>query len=140
MIVEIITDITTEPVTLPEVKAALKITGTAHDDNLEDMISDARRFVERATDSSVSERELRVTNELELENFELPFGPIIGDVDDSTSDGDYIYEYLAGYDPIPPDMKRLILEVIKAWYDVDDPGEELPRVIRRKIQLLTRNP
>ncbi len=141
MIVEIITDITTEPVTLTEVKNYLRITGSGHDDDLEDMISDARKYVERATDSSVSERSIKVTNELELENYELPFGPIIGSVSDSTdSDDNYVYEYSAGYDPTPPDMKRLILDVIKWWYDVDDMAADLPRVIKNKIQLLTRNP
>ena len=140
MNIEIVTDITTEPVTLSEVKAALRITGTAHDDDLEDMISDARRFVERATDSSVSERSLKVTNVLELEDWELPFGPVIGDVTDSTdSDGNYIYTYSAGYDPTPPDMKRLILDIIEYWFDKGI-NAELPKMIKRKIQLLTRNP
>jgi len=141
MNVEIITDITTEPVSIDEVKAALKITGSGHDDDLEDMISDARRYIERATDSSVSERSLKVTSELDLEEYELPFGPVIGDVTESTdTNGNYIYEYSAGYDPTPPDMKRLILEVIKYWYDIDDVSADLPVAIKKKIQLLTRNP
>jgi len=141
MKVEIVTDITTEPVTLTEVKNYLKITGSGHDDDLEDMISDARRYVERATDSSVSERSLKVTSDLEMEEWELPFGPVIGDVKDSTdSDSNYIYEYSAGYDPTPPDMKRLILDVIKWWYDIDDMAVPFPNVIKNKIQLLTRNP
>jgi len=141
MIVEIVTDITTEPITITEVKAALRITGSAHDDDLEDMISDARRYVERATDSSVSERSLKVTNEIEMEEYELPFGPIIGDVTESTNtDSQYVYEYSAGYSPTPPDMKRLILEVIKYWYDIDDTSADLPVAIMKKIQLLTRNP
>jgi hypothetical protein len=140
MIIEIVTDITTEPVTLTEVKAALRITGTAHDDDLSDMISDARRFVERATDSSVSERSLKVTSDLEMEEWELPFGPVIGDVTSSTnSDSQYVYEYSAGYDPTPPDMSRLILEVMEHWYDKGI-NSELTEIIKRKIQLLTRNP
>jgi hypothetical protein len=141
MKVVITTDITTEPVTLEEVKAALRITGSAHDDDLEDMITDARKYVERATDSSVSERTIEVTNELELEDYELPFGPIIGDTTDTTdTDGNYVYTYSAGYDPTPPDMKRLILDIIKYWYDIDDVSAELPRSIKKKIQLLNRNP
>jgi DNA-directed RNA polymerase subunit F len=140
MIIEIVTDITTEPVTITEVKAALRITGSAHDDDLSDMISDARRFVERATDSSVSERSLKVTSDLEMEDWEMPFGPVIGDITSSTnSDSQYIYEYSAGYDPTPPDMKRLILDVIEHWYDKGD-NDRLPETIKRKIQLLTRNP
>ena len=141
MIVEIVTDIAGEPVTLEEVKAALRITGSAHDDDLEHLISAARTFVERATDSSVSERELKVTNDLELEEYELPFGPIVGSVTDSTdTDGNYIYEYTAGYDPLPYDFERLIMDVIKYWYDIDDSSTELPVSIKKKIQLLTRNP
>jgi len=141
MIVEIVTDITGEPVTLSEVKDYLRITGTAHDTDLETMISDARQYVERVTDSSVSERSLKVTNDLEMEEWELPFGPVIGTVTDSyDTDGNYIYEYSAGYDTTPYDMIRLILDVIKYWYDIDDTSQELPVTIKKKIQLLTRNP
>jgi hypothetical protein len=105
------------------------------------MITDARKYVERATDSSVSTRSIQVTNELELEDYELPFGPIIGDTTDTTdTDGNYVYTYSAGYDPTPPDMKRLILDIIKYWYDIDDVSAELPRSIKKKIQLLNRNP
>ena len=141
MKVEIVTDIAGEPVTLSEVKEYLRITGTAHDNDLERMISAARRYVERATDCSVSERDLKVTNELELEDYELPFGPIVGSVTDSTdTDGNYVYEYTAGFDPLPDDYMSLILDVIKYWYDIDDMSADLPVVIKKKMQLLTRNP
>ena len=90
---------------------------------------------------SVSERDLKVTNELELEDYELPFGPIVGSVTDSNdTDGNYVYEYTAGFDPLPDDYMSLILDVIKYWYDIDDMSADLPVAIKKKMQLLTRNP
>lgn len=144
MKVEIVTDLTIEPVTIDEVKAALRITGSYNDDDLEDMITDARVYVEKALDCSVKQKSLKVTNEIELEDYELPFGPVVGDVTSSTNtDSQYVYEYTGGYDDdshATPLIKRLILDIIKYWYDIDDLSADMPRSIKKKIQLLNRNP
>jgi len=140
MKIDIITDITVEPVTLEEVKEALKISGTGHDTELERQITDARDYIERAIDTSVSKREIKVTSEDELEEWELPLGPV-SDLTESTDDDDnYVYEYTGGYSECPARIKRLITDYIKYKYDIDDEARELPNSIREQIKLLTRQP
>jgi len=144
MKVRIVTDIELEPVTLEEVKEALKISGSGHDTELEYLITDVRQRVERSIDTSVSTRTLEVTNDLTLEEFELPFGPVSDlaltygtDWDDDTT---YIYTYTGGETDCPAAIKRLILSMIKYVYDIDDEAKELPNDIKKQIQLLTRQP
>jgi hypothetical protein len=140
MKVVITTDIALEPVTLEEVKEALKVTGTGHDDELERLITDARMYVERAIDTSVSERTLQVTSDVELEEYELPFGPVSDLVETEDADYNYVYTYTGGEETCPADIKRLITKVIKHWYDIDDEARALPESIKRQIQLRTRQP
>lgn len=140
MIVEIVTDIVVEPVDVDEVKDALKISGSAHDDELERMISDCRDFIEQALDTSVLERSIKVTSELELEEWELPLGPVSDCTESTDSDDNYIYEYTGGYEECPYRIKRLLLDYIKYKYDIDDEATQLPLSIRQQIQLLTRQP
>lgn len=140
MKVEIVTDIAIEPIDLDEVKDALKISGTGHDTELERMITDARIYIERAIDTSVSTRELKVTSDIELEAWELPFGPVSSLTDSTDSDDNYVYEYTGGDTDCPADIKRLILMLIKHWYDIDDEAIALPEVITKHIQLRTRQP
>ena len=141
MKIEIVTDIVQEPVTLPEVKSALKITGTGHDDELSRLITDARVYVEKACDISVLERELKVTDEDELEEDELPFGPVADlTVTEDTTNEVYVHEYTGGFTETPADIKRLITDLIKFWYDIDDPAAPLPAEIKKKIMLNSRQP
>lgn len=140
MKVKIITDIILEPITLEEVKEALKISGTGHDTELERLISDARAYIERAIDTSVLERTLEVTSEDELEEWELPFGPVSNLVETTDSDDNYVYTYTGGEVDCPADIKRLITMLIKHWYDIDDEASALPEVIKKEIQLRTRQP
>lgn len=144
MKVEITTDITLEPLTPEEVKDALKVSGSGHDAELERLITDARKFIERAIDTSVSTRELQVTSDIELEEWELPFGPVSDlaltygtDREDNTT---YIYTYTGGETDCPADIKRLITMLIKFWYDIDDEAVALPENITRMIKTLTRQP
>jgi hypothetical protein len=140
MKVKIITDIIIEPITLDEVKEALKITGSGHDTELERLISDARAYIERAIDTSVLERTLEVTSEDELEDWELPFGPVSNLVKTTDSDGNYVYTYTGGDMDCPPEIQRLITMLIKHWYDIDDEAVALPEAIKKGIQLRTRQP
>lgn len=140
MKVVITTDITVEPLTLEEVKDALKISGSGHDTELERLITDARVYIERAIDTSVSERTLQVTSDIELDEFELPFGPVSDLVETTDSDDNYIYTYTGGAEECPADIKRLITMLIKHWYDIDDEATALPDTIKREIMLLTRQP
>ena len=144
MKVRIVTDIALEPVTLEEVKEALKISGSGHDTELEYLITDVRQRVERLIDTSVSERTIEVTNDLKLEEFELPFGPVFDLVLTYGTDWEdnltYIYTYTGGDTECPAAIKRLILAMIKYVYDIDDEAKELPADIKKQIQLLTRQP
>jgi len=139
MKVVIVTDIAVEPITLEEVKEALKISGTGHNDELEKLITDAREFIERAIDTSVSERILQVTSNVKLEEWELPFGPV-NDVTETTDDDNYVYTYTGGDEECPAEIKRLIIMLIKHWYDIDDEAVALPKVISDMIKLRTRQP
>jgi hypothetical protein len=144
MKVRIVTDIAVEPLTLEEVKEALKVSGSGHDTELERLMTDARVYIERAIDTSVSERELEVTNDKTLEEWELPFGPISDLVltygTDWETNTTYIYTYTGGEVDCPAEIKRLITMLIKHWYDIDDEAIALPEAIKKEIQLRTRQP
>jgi len=146
MKIEIITDIALEPVTLEEVKEALKIYGTGHDADLSRLISDARDDIEQAIDTSVTERTIKVISDVELEDWELPLGPVSNIVESTDSDDNYIYDYTGGPSVCPPRIKRLILDYIKYKYDIDDlighisGSGSLPESIKNRIQLFTRQP
>ena len=140
MKIEITTDIALEPVTLEEVRESLKVTGTGHDTELERQISDARDYIEQATDTSCLEREIKVTSDIELEEWELPLGPVSNLIESTDADDNYVYEYTGGLTDCPPRMKRLITDYIKYKYDIDDEARELPASIKKQIQLLTRQP
>jgi len=144
MKVKIVTDITVEPVTLEEVKSALKISGTGGDSELELLITDIRQRAEKSIDTSVSTRTLEVTSDTKLEEFELPYGPVSDLVLTYDTDWNdelvYVYTYTGGETECPADIKRLILSMIKHFYDIDDEATALPKDIRQQIQLLTRQP
>lgn len=140
MKVEIVTDITVEPITLEEVKEALKITGTGHDDELSRLITDCREYIEKAIDTSVLEREIKVTSKYKLEEWELPLGPVSSLTESTDSDNNYVYEYTGGNTTCPATIQRLITDYIKYVYDIDDEARSLPENIQRQIRLLTRQP
>jgi len=144
MKVSITTEITEEPVTLEEVKSALKISGTGGDSELELLITDIRQRAEKAIDTSVSTRTIEVKNETKLEEDELPYGPVSNLVltYDTNWNNElvYVYTYTGGVTECPADIKRLILSMIKHFYDIDDEATALPKDIKQQIQLLTRQP
>lgn len=140
MKVEIITDIAIEPITLEEVKSALKISGTGSDDELERLISDCRLYIENAIDTSVSHREIKVTSDTALEEWELPLGPVSSLTESTDADYNYVYEYTGGNADCPATIKRLILDYMKYSYDIDDEAKELPKKVSKQIKLLTRQP
>jgi len=139
MKVEILTDITLEPLTLEEVKDALKISGSGHDTELERLITDCRMFIEKAIDTSVSEREIEVTSDTELKEWELPLGPVSNLVESTDADDNYVYSYTGGDTDCPADIKRLITDRIEYVYDKCE-NEALAKSIMTQIQLITRQP
>jgi len=144
MKVKFTTDIAVEPITLTELKEAMKITGSASDDELSRLITDCRMVIEKAIDTSVTTRTIQVTSLEKLEEWELPYGPVDDLVLTTGTDWEdvitYIYTYTGGTDTCPADITRLITDYIKHVYDIDDEAKALPLSIRNQIQLLTRQP
>ena len=139
MKVVITTDITLEPLTLEEVKEALRVSGSGHDTELERLITDCRMFIEKAIDTSVSEREIEVTSDTELKEWELPLGPVSNLVESTDADDNYVYSYTGGDTDCPADIKRLITDRIEYVYDKCE-NEALAKSIMTQIQLITRQP
>lgn len=141
MKVEIVSAAETEPVTLLEVKNFIKVTGTGHDDVLDTLRKSARKYLERSTDLSFIEKSLKVTSDRELEEWELPYGPVneITSSDEPNDDDEYVYEYEAGYEELPDELKTAIKMTVKYWYDIDDISTYLPAEIRKIIGVNQRN-
>jgi hypothetical protein len=142
MKIEIITDVQEEPVTLDEIKSALRITGNGHDAELSSLISDAREYLEKAINCSLATKEIKVTTDEALEEDELPYGPVQS-LDNSDEDDDeevYIYEYTAGYDPCPAGLKRGIKLMVKYYFDADDLAAPIPKLIKDIILAHAKNP
>ena len=57
--VEIVTDLTTEPVTLQEAKDYMRISSNAEDSLIEELITSARERIEKFTGLSLGEKTLR---------------------------------------------------------------------------------
>lgn len=145
--VQVITDLTAEPVTLAEVKQHLLMefydqsdvpTYTFSDDDnyLNALISQCRDAIERYCGLSMGVKTLRAVIHNGLGGTELPYGPFISAVSvvdgngDVVSSDDYkIYagnlinpctatvEYTAGYVVVPPSLKRALLEEISWRYN-----------------------
>ena len=139
MKVEIITDMTAEPVALIDVKNYLRVTGNGHDNVIANMITGARKYLEKATNLSFGQKEIKVTVVSEIEDEDLlPYGPV-SNVEESSDDDYYYYEYDAGFEDLPEDLRMALLMLIKHWFDVDDIATEVPNVIKRIIQVNERN-
>lgn len=139
--IDVITDLTDEPVTLTEVKAMLRITGTGHDVALASMITMARKYLESALNQSLGAKTLELTSDDEYEEYELPYGPNQTVTDeDEDSDDNYIYTYTTGFDAVPEHVKMLLMQIIKYWYDIDDMGADLPNSIQNLIAINTTRP
>ena len=70
-------DLATEPVTLAEAKLFLKVTGTEEDSLITDLITSARRMLEKYTSSSFGTKTLHATwvEPTADDLYELPYGP-----------------------------------------------------------------
>ena len=139
--IEVITDLTDEPVSLEDVKAMLRITGNGHNAALLSMITMARKYLEGVLNKSLGEKTLKLTSDDEYDTYNLPYGPnqVITD-EDEDDDGNYVYTYTTGYETVPDDIKMLLMEVIKYWFDIDDIGAELPKSIQNLIAVNTTTP
>ena len=139
--IEVITDLTDEPVSLAEVKAMLRITGSGHDSVILSMITSARKYMEKALGKSLGEKTLKLTCDDEYKEYDLPYGPnqVITD-EDEDDDGNYVYTYTTGYKEVPQDYKEGIIIRIKMIYDGDDLAVGIPDRLREIIVLNTNCP
>lgn len=142
MKVEIITDVQEEPITLVEVKSALRVTGNGHDDELQSLMTDAREYMEKAINYSLATKEIKVTTDEPLTEDELPYGPVQALVSESadTENDIYIYQYTAGYDPCPAGLKRGIKLMVKYYFDADDLAAPIPKLVNDIIAAHCKSP
>lgn len=137
--VEVVTDVTVEPVTLDEVKRHLNLifdtddsfTFTDDDTYLTELIPECREALEKITGLSFAPKTLKATIQNSVGGAELPYGPVTSEVDYLDEDGevpeitmrgarittcsDYLVAtYDAGYEVLPKALKRALLEEI-AW-------------------------
>jgi hypothetical protein len=142
MKVEITSTAASEAVSISEIKDFLKVTGSAHDDVLNALNEAARKYLEKATNLSFIEKTIKVTSDRELEEWELPYGPVseVTDKDEPDDDGNYVYTYDTGYEDLPEDLKTAIKMTVKYWYDMDDISDNLPLAARKIIELNQTNP
>lgn len=151
MKVEIVTDITEEPVSLAETKAFLRVTGSGHDTVISSLITAARQTLESRTDSSFGVKSLKVTTTEDLKIYDpdddinvfadslLPYGPV-SDVTQSDDDDYYYYEYTAGYETLPYPLRTAIMMLVKYWYDIDEVSRDVPASIDAIVDSYNRNP
>lgn len=167
--INIDTDVTTEPVTLTEVKQHLNMqfdTDESYEFNdddtyLTDLITECREILEKVTGYSLAPKTITATINNSIGSFELPYGPVIGDITTITDeDGEDIDDvtvrsgkivtcgayqvvtYNAGYETLPAGLKRALLEEIAWRYnhrgdeDIQEPPRKLAKLYKKRTWLL----
>lgn len=137
--IEVTTDVATEPVTLAEAKAHLRVdfTQTDNDNDITRLKKVARIQVENQVNKGFGARTLKVGIRNDRGNFKLPFRPVtsitsVKDEDDATLDsGSYeikkgilktafttpvFVTYVTGYTTTPEEYKQMILERLAYLY------------------------
>lgn len=141
--VEIKTDLTTEPVTVAEMRDYLAIDFGSWDSLLATLITGARTRMERYTGCTFATKTLVATFQQVADNIDIPYGPIqsithVKSIDESgvkttlVAGTDYLItgnnfknirffnqidtpieiEYVAGYNPLPGDLKVAIMKQV----------------------------
>jgi len=164
--IEILTDLTTEPVTLQEAKDYMRISSNAEDDLIEELITSARERIEKFTGLSLGEKTLKAYWFYYHIPSEIPYGPITlinSVVDDNDVDVEYTarglqykvleaystvglaIEYEAGFTIVPKGLKLAILKQVSTDYEnrenysIYDQAYELSSDARRQAQPYCRN-
>ena len=158
--VEVIVDVSAEPVTLQEVKQHLNMEfdtdgsyDFADDDTyLMDTITDAREALERVTGYSMAPKTLSATINNSLGGSDLPYGPVIsitsviddeGETVDAETQGGKIVtcgsyqvvEYEAGYETLPASLRRALLDEIAWMYNHRGEENDVTKQNRRLAKL-----
>jgi len=123
---------TTEPVTLNEAKAYLRVLYTSEDTSITALITQARQYLESAISQSIVATEITLVSDVKFKSFRLPYGPVtaitsatldgedvladfsdVGYIEAAGTDLEVIYEagpaQLAG-------LKQAVLELVALWY------------------------
>lgn len=151
---EVITDLLSEPVTLADLKRHLNMLFETEgsyefnddDDYLTGLITASRKYLERYTGLSFGPKVIVAVVRNELGGVELPYGPVIGITSVKDEDGEDVdykatglnfkrisspqsrylqVTYSAGYETLPEDLQRAILEECAFRYSFRG-GEEKP--------------
>lgn len=157
----------TEPVTSSEQKAYSRITSTAQDSIIAIMIKAARQAIERYTNMSLIERTVTVQFNNPCGKYELPWGPITGDVVFTDKDGNTVDDvelvgldfktvvnplvygtkavFPAGYTAanIPSDLKIAIMDQVDFMYEFRGSNIEMGTICPKALatcQRWARNP
>jgi uncharacterized phiE125 gp8 family phage protein len=164
--VEIVTDLTTEPVTLQEAKNYMRISSNAEDALIGELITSARERIEKFTGLSLGEKTLRAYWFYFHIPQEIPYGPVtlidsvVNDEDvaleytarglqykmlESYSTTGLTIEYEAGFAVAPKGLKLAILKQVSTDYEnrenysIYDQAYELSSDARRQAQPYCRN-
>jgi len=150
-----------EPVTLDEAKEYLRVLYDTDDDVIDGLITQCRQILEQATNHSLIEQKITLTNDGYCDKFRLPYGPVT-DVSSLTltkgtwttdilatalvsnslivhkGDGMLSVEYTAG--GIEQEgMKQAILELVAFFFMNRGTSNDYPASVRRWIMNHTLN-
>lgn len=164
--IEILTDLTTEPVTLQEAKDYMRISSDSENDLIEELITSARERIEKFTGLSLGEKTLRAYWFYYHVPAEIPYGPVTlinSVVDDNDVALEYtarglqykvleaystqglVIEYEAGFAVAPKGLKLAILKQVSTDYEnrenysIYDQAYELSSDAKRQAQPYCRN-
>ena len=163
---EIVTDLTTEPVTLQEAKDYMRISSESENDLIEELITSARERIEKYTGLSLGLKTLKAYWFYFHIPAEIPYGPITA-INSVVDDNDVALEYTArglqyktleaystqgltieyeaGFTIVPKGLKLAILKQVSTDYEnrenysIYDQAYELSSDARRQAQPYCRN-
>lgn len=127
--IEVITDLSTEPVTLTEAKNFMNIDFSDFDDLITMLIQASRMESERVTGKAYGAKVIQVTgNTLTDKNGDVekiyPITPFVSAVTWADEDGNVDYRYNAGYNTLPVDLKLAILQRVATGFAYRENGYE----------------
>ena len=164
--VEVVTDLSIEPVTLQEAKDYMRISSDSENDLIEELITSARERIEKFTGLSLGEKTLRAYWFYYHVPAEIPYGPVTlinSVVDDNDVALEYtarglqykvleaystqglVIEYEAGFAVAPKGLKLAILKQVSTDYEnrenyvVGEMAYELSSDARRQAMPYCRN-
>jgi len=164
--VEVVTDLSVEPVTLQEAKDYMRISSDSENDLIEELITSARERIEKYTGLSLGLKTLKAYWFYFHIPAEIPYGPVTAInsvVDDNDVELEYTarglqyktleaystqglaIEYEAGFTIVPKGLKLAILKQVSTDYEnrenysIYDQAYELSSDARRQAMPYCRN-